>query len=196
MLLGSATLDVAVEADRIEYDANANLVRGDGNVVVRQGDIEISGARGTYREQSGQSILTGGVTLKSPEWRLEAQRLVGNHRDRKYLLEGNVVYHQSPTSEVRGPTAIYIAASTNGGTATTKFVGPVAFRQPSWQATARAADVTASEALLRGDVRIYRREVSPSVAEAGDVSLPADIHLRVRQLQVNWMTRRIRVLDP
>jgi lipopolysaccharide export system protein LptA len=163
--------EVTIIADRLTYDRNTQVARGEGNLEVQQGETTIQAAQGIYRRRESQSLLTGGVTLREPGRVLTAARLEGNHRDKIFVFEENVLYRQMATStpaggsgslteelrqaetEVRAARLVY-----NSRTGTSEFSGAVEFIQRGRKAKANQAIITPEKVELRGEVVIEQIE--------------------------------------
>ncbi|MEN9203761.1 MAG: LptA/OstA family protein [Thermostichus sp. DG_1_6_bins_120] len=159
--------EVTIIADRLTYDRNTQIAQGEGNLEIRQGETILESAQGTYRRRESQSILTGGVTLREPGRVLTSARLEGNHRDKIFFFEGDVLYRQMPDTaaaggrgslteelrqadtEVRAARLVY-----NSRTETSEFSDAVEFIQRGRKAKARQATITPERVELRGDVLI------------------------------------------
>jgi len=163
--------EVTIIADRLTYDRNTQIAQGEGNLEIRQGETIIQAAQGTYRRRESQSLLTGGVTLEEPGRVLTSARLEGNHRDKIFLFEENVLYRQmaasTPTpgggslteelrqaeTEVRAARLVY-----NSRTGTSEFSDAVEFIQRGRRAKANQATITPEKVELRGEVVIEQIE--------------------------------------
>ncbi len=163
--------EITIVADRLTYDRNTQIARGEGNLEIRQGETIIQSAQGTYRRRESQSLLTGGVTLREPGRVLTSARLEGNHRDKIFLFEENVLYRQMATStpapgggslteelrqaetEVRAARLVY-----NSRTGTSEFSEAVEFIQRGRKAKANQATITPEKVELRGEVVIEQIE--------------------------------------
>ncbi len=163
--------EVTIIADRLTYDRNTQIARGEGNLEIQQGETTIQAAQGTYRRRESQSLLTGGVTLREPGRVLTAARLEGNHRDKIFVFEENVLYQQRATSpaaagggslleelrqaetEVRAARLVY-----NSRTGTSEFSGSVEFIQRGRKAKANRATITPDKVELWGEVVIEQIE--------------------------------------
>ncbi len=163
--------EVTIVADRLTYDRNTQIARGEGNLEIRQGETIIQSAQGTYRRRESQSLLTGGVTLREPGRVLTSARLEGNHRDKIFFFEENVLYRQMATStpapgggslteelrqaetEVRAARLVY-----NSRTGTSEFSDAVEFIQRGRRAKANQATITPEKVELRGEVVIEQIE--------------------------------------
>ncbi|MGY4590002.1 lipopolysaccharide export system protein LptA [Thermostichus sp. MS-CIW-40] len=163
--------EVTIIADRLTYDRNTQIAQGEGNLEIRQGETIIQAAQGTYRRRESQSLLTGGVTLEEPGRVLTSARLEGNHRDKIFLFEDNVLYRQMATStpapsegslteelrqaetEVRAARLVY-----NSRTGTSEFSDAVEFIQRGRRAKANQATITPEKVELRGEVVIEQIE--------------------------------------
>ncbi len=163
--------EVTIVADRLTYDRNTQIARGEGNLEIRQGETTIQAAQGTYRRRESQSLLTGGVTLREPGRVLTSARLEGNHRDKIFFFEENVLYRQMATStpspgsgslteelrhaetEVRAARLVY-----NSRTGTSEFSEAVEFIQRGRRAKAKQATITPEKVELRGEVVIEQIE--------------------------------------
>jgi lipopolysaccharide export system protein LptA len=163
--------EVTIVADRLTYDRNTQIARGEGNLEIRQGETIIQSAQGTYRRRESQSLLTGGVTLREPGRVLTSARLEGNHRDKIFFFEENVLYRQMATStpapgggslteelrqaetEVRAARLVY-----NSRTGTSEFSEAVEFIQRGRKAKANQATITPEKVELRGEVVIEQIE--------------------------------------
>ncbi|MFS8793630.1 hypothetical protein NW837_05425 [Synechococcus sp. R6-10] len=163
--------EVTIIADRLTYDRNTQIAQGEGNLEIRQGETIIQAAQGTYRRRESQSLLTGGVTLEEPGRVLTSARLEGNHRDKIFFFEDNVLYRQmaasTPTpgggslteelrqaeTEVRAARLVY-----NSRTGTSEFSDAVEFIQRGRRAKANQATITPEKVELRGEVVIEQIE--------------------------------------
>lgn len=163
--------EVTIVADRLTYDRNTQIARGEGNLEVQQGETTIQAAQGIYRRRESQSLLTGGVTLREPGRVLTSARLEGNHRDKIFFFEENVLYRQMATStpapgggslteelrqaetEVRAARLVY-----NSRTGTSEFSEAVEFIQRGRKAKANQATITPEKVELRGEVVIEQIE--------------------------------------
>jgi lipopolysaccharide export system protein LptA len=163
--------EVTIIADRLTYDRNTQIAQGEGNLEIRQGETIIQAAQGTYRRRESQSLLTGGVTLEEPGRVLTSARLEGNHRDKIFFFEENVLYRQmaasTPTpgggslteelrqaeTEVRADRLVY-----NSRTGTSEFSDAVEFIQRGRRAKANQATITPEKVELRGEVVIEQIE--------------------------------------
>lgn len=163
--------EVTIIADRLTYDRNTQIAQGEGNLEIQQGETIIQAAQGTYRRRESQSLLTGGVTLEEPGRVLTSARLEGNHRDKIFLFEENVLYRQmaasTPTpgegslteelrqaeTEVRAARLVY-----NSRTGTSEFSDAVEFIQRGRRAKANQATITPEKVELRGEVVIEQIE--------------------------------------
>ena len=176
--------EVTIIADRLTYDRNTQIAQGEGNLEIRQGETIIQAAQGTYRRRESQSLLTGGVTLEEPGRVLTSARLEGNHRDKIFLFEDNVLYRQmaasTPTpsegslteelrqaeTEVRAARLVY-----NSRTGTSEFSDAVEFIQRGRRAKANQATITPEKVELRGEVVI-------------------------EQIEGDWLARRLQTSEP
>lgn len=163
--------EVTIIADRLTYDRNTQIAQGEGNLEIQQGETIIRSAQGTYRRRESQSLLTGGVTLEEPGRVLTSARLEGNHRDKIFFFEENVLYRQmaasTPTpgegslteelrqaeTEVRAARLVY-----NSRTGTSEFSDAVEFIQRGRRAKANQATITPEKVELRGEVVIEQIE--------------------------------------
>ncbi len=161
--------EVTIIADRLTYDRNTQIARGEGNLEIQQGETTIQAAQGTYRRRESQSLLTGGVTLREPGRVLTSARLEGNHRDKIFFFEENVLYRQMAAStpaagslteelrqaetEVRAARLVY-----NSRTGTSEFSEAVEFIQRGRKAKANQATITPEKVELRGEVVIEQIE--------------------------------------
>ncbi|MFT0797857.1 LptA/OstA family protein [Synechococcus sp. R5-12] len=163
--------EVTIIADRLTYDRNTQIAQGEGNLEIQQGETIIRSAQGTYRRRESQSLLTGGVTLEEPGRVLTSARLEGNHRDKIFFFEENVLYRQMATStpapsegslteelrqaetEVRAARLVY-----NSRTGTSEFSDAVEFIQRGRRAKANQATITPEKVELRGEVVIEQIE--------------------------------------
>ncbi|MEN9221035.1 MAG: LptA/OstA family protein, partial [Thermostichus sp. BF3_bins_97] len=163
--------EVTIIADRLTYDRNTQIAQGEGNLEIQQGETIIESAQGTYRRRESQSILTGGVTLREPGRVLTSARLEGNHRDKIFFFEENVLYRQmaasTPTpegatltdelrqseTEVRAARLVY-----NSRTETSEFSEAVEFIQRGRKARAAQATITPEMVELSGEVLIEQIE--------------------------------------
>ncbi|MCF2970381.1 hypothetical protein L1047_04120 [Synechococcus sp. Nb3U1] len=163
--------EVTIIADRLTYDRNTQIAQGEGNLEIQQGETLIESAQGTYRRRESQSILTGGVTLREPGRVLTSARLEGNHRDKIFFFEEDVLYQQmaaaTPTpeggsltnelrqaeTEVRAARLVY-----NSRTETSEFSDAVEFIQRGRKARAMQATITPEMVELSGDVLIEQIE--------------------------------------
>ncbi|MFS8830266.1 hypothetical protein NW819_06670 [Synechococcus sp. R8-2] len=163
--------EVTIIADRLTYDRNTQIAQGEGNLEIQQGETIIRSAQGTYRRRESQSLLTGGVTLEEPGRVLTSARLEGNHRDKIFFFEDNVLYRQMATStpapsegslteelrqaetEVRAARLVY-----NSRTGTSEFSDAVEFIQRGRRAKANQATITPEKVELRGEVVIEQIE--------------------------------------
>ncbi len=163
--------EVTIIADRLTYDRNTQIAQGEGNLEIQQGETLIESAQGTYRRRESQSILTGGVTLREPGRVLTSARLEGNHRDKIFFFEEDVLYQQMAAStpapaggsltdelrqaetEVRAARLVY-----NSRTSTSEFSDAVEFIQRGRKARATQATITPERVELRGDVLIEQIE--------------------------------------
>ena len=143
MAIAQPALQVSFTADAIDYDRASGVVRASGNVTIRQGNISITSPRGSYHNVNGQSILTEGAVLVMGSTRWEASQIAGNHRDRMFLLEGEVNYAPSATVELSATAAIV-----NGNETLVQLSGPVRLQHPQWQAIADRAEVTPAAIVL------------------------------------------------
>ncbi|MCJ2543429.1 LptA/OstA family protein [Thermostichus vulcanus] len=163
--------EVTIIADRLTYDRNTQIAQGEGNLEIQQGETIIQSAQGTYRRRESQSILTGGVTLREPGRVLTSVRLEGNHRDKIFFFEEDVLYRQMAAStpapeggsltdelrqaetEVRAARLVY-----NSRTGTSEFSDAVEFIQRGRKARAMRATITPERVELSGDVLIEQIE--------------------------------------
>ncbi|MFS8908102.1 LptA/OstA family protein [Synechococcus sp. OH2] len=163
--------EVTIIADRLTYDRNTQVARGEGNLEIQQGETIIQATQGTYRRRESQSLLTGGVTLREPGRVLTSARLEGNHRDKIFFFEENVLYRQMAAStpapgggslteelrqaetEVRAARLVY-----NSRTGTSEFSDAVEFIQRGRKAKANQATITPEKVELRGEVVIEQIE--------------------------------------
>ncbi len=163
--------EVTIIADRLTYDRNTQIAQGEGNLEIQQGETIIESTQGTYRRRESQSILTGGVTLREPGRVLTSARLEGNHRDKIFFFEEDVLYQQMAAStpapaggsltdelrqaetEVRAARLVY-----NSRTSTSEFSDAVEFIQRGRKARAMQATITPEMVELSGDVLIEQIE--------------------------------------
>ncbi len=160
--------EVTIIADQLDYDRTTQIARGEGNLELRQGQTTIEAPQGSYRRIEAQSIMTGGVTLREPERILRSARLEGNHRDKIFLFEEDVLYTQMGTagdpegggfsSEIRQSETEVKAARLvyNSRTETSEFTDNVEFIQRGRQAKADQARITPELVELIGDVEIQQ----------------------------------------
>jgi lipopolysaccharide export system protein LptA len=163
--------EVTIIADQLDYDRNTQIAQGQGNLEIRQGETTLEAPQGSYRRREAQSILNGGVTLREPNRILTAQRLEGNHQDKIFLFEEDVVYRQlaeqeegatedgeSLTSELRQSETEVRAAKLvyNSPTDTSEFTQNVQFVQKGRQARSETAVITPELVTLTGDVEIQQ----------------------------------------
>lgn len=160
----SSNEEVTIVADRLDYDRSTEIARGEGDLVIEQGDTVITSPRGTFKRRESQSLLIDGVILEEPSRRLQSERMNGNHRDKIFLFEGGVEYRQS---EVEGDDADLRRSETvveasdliyNSVTERAQFSGPVAFTQRGRRGVADIADITPEMIILQGNVRIEQIE--------------------------------------
>ncbi|MFQ3613608.1 MAG: LptA/OstA family protein, partial [Cyanobacteriota bacterium] len=187
--------EVTIIADRLTYDRNTQIAQGEGNLEIQQGETIIESAQGTYRRRESQSILTGGVTLREPGRVLTSARLEGNHRDKIFFFEEDVLYRQMAAStpapeggsltnelrqaetEVRAARLVY-----NSRTETSEFSDAVEFIQRGRKARAMQATITPERVELSGDVLIEQIEGDwlaqrlPNPETQADVDQPTVIY--------------------
>ncbi|NJK72608.1 MAG: hypothetical protein HC926_04840 [Synechococcaceae cyanobacterium SM2_3_60] len=84
----STNEEVTIVADRLDYDRSTEIARGEGDLVIEQGDTVITSPRGTFKRRESQSLLIDGVILEEPSRRLQSERMNGNHRDKISYLRG------------------------------------------------------------------------------------------------------------
>ncbi|MEO1132074.1 MAG: LptA/OstA family protein [Cyanobacteria bacterium J06639_1] len=161
---------VTIEADRLDYDRDREIASGDGNLVIRQGSTVITSPRGTYKRRESQSLLVDSVELREADRRLQSERMTGNHQDKIFLFEGNVVYNQSAElaqsssddgsalqelrqaeTVVRSTALVY-----KSRTEESIFSGPVEFTQKGRRAIADEATITPELVVLTGSVEIQQ----------------------------------------
>lgn len=96
--------EVTIVADQLDYDRNTQIAQGQGNLEILQGETVIKAPQGSYRRQESQSILSGGVTLEEPRNNptrvLKSLQLEGNHKDKVFLFEQDVIYTQLSEEEI------------------------------------------------------------------------------------------------
>ncbi|GAB4210348.1 MAG: hypothetical protein OHK0012_00390 [Synechococcales cyanobacterium] len=176
--------EVSITADQLQYDRTTQIAQGQGNLLIEQGETRISAPQGTYKRRDSQSILVGGVTLQETERTLTAARLNGNHRDKIFLFEENVLYRQQgdpdadggSTSELRRSETEVTANQLlyNSATETAFFTGNVEFVQRGRKAKANEAVVSPEQIVLTGAVVLEQiqgdwlaqRSEDPDVQEA------------------------------
>ncbi len=160
----SSNEEVTIVADRLDYDRSTEIARGEGDLVIEQGDTVITSPRGTFKRRESQSLLVDGVILEEPSRRLQSERMNGNHRDKIFLFEGGVEYRQS---EIEGGDADLQRSETsvdaseliyNSVTERAQFSGPVTFIQRGRRGVADIADITPEMIVLQGNVRIEQIE--------------------------------------
>jgi lipopolysaccharide assembly outer membrane protein LptD (OstA) len=160
--------EVTIVADELNYDRNTEVAQGKGNLELRQGETILRAPQGSYRRRESQSIMTDGVTLEEPLRELKSQRLEGNHKDKVFLFEGQVIYKQQPdpnadaadpsdlkqsATEVNAEKLIY-----NSRSKISEFTGQVQFIQKGRKALSQEARITPELVTLTGDVRIEQIE--------------------------------------
>jgi lipopolysaccharide export system protein LptA len=167
----SADQEVTIVADKLTYDRTTQVAQGEGNLEIKQGDTVIDAPQGSYRRKDSQSILVGGVTLREPQRVLKSDRLTGNHKDKIFLFEDNVVYTQLPDdspakpdpngkppltdelrraqTEVKATKLVY-----NSRTGVSEFTDAVQFTQKGRQAKANKTTINPDKVILEGDVSI------------------------------------------
>lgn len=59
----AAQKPLSISADELQYDANTNLVKVAGHVVIDQGTTHITGENGWYKTNTQEAFLAGGVKL-------------------------------------------------------------------------------------------------------------------------------------
>lgn len=158
---------VTIEADRLDYDRDREIARGEGNLVIQQGDTVITSPRGTYKRRDSQSLLVDTVQMREPGRWLQSERMTGNHRDKIFLFEGDVLYTQAAEAtpeegsafdevrqsetEVRSTALVY-----KSRTEESIFSGPVEFTQRDRRAIADEATITPELIVLTGNVEIQQ----------------------------------------
>lgn len=160
---------VTIEADRLDYDRDREIAMGDGNLVIQQGETVITSPRGTYKRRESQSLLVDNVELREAGRLLQSERMTGNHQDKIFLFEGNVVYNQAAESApsdadesaldelrqaetlVRSTALVY-----KSRTEESIFSGPVEFTQKGRRAIADEATITPELVVLTGNVEIQQ----------------------------------------
>lgn len=160
--------EVTIVADELNYDRNTEVAQGKGNLELRQGETILKSPQGSYRRRESQSIMTDGVTLEEPLRELKSERLEGNHKDKVFLFEGQVIYKQEPdpnadssdpsdlkqsATEVNAEKLIY-----NSRSKISDFTGQVQFIQKGRKALSQEAKITPELVTLTGDVRIEQIE--------------------------------------
>ncbi len=98
--------ELTITADQLNYDRDTQIAQGEGNLEIQQGDTLILAPEGTYRRRESESILQGGVTLDEPGRLLASQTMNGNHRDKIFLFEQEVLYTQYPEADEDNPEPI------------------------------------------------------------------------------------------
>ncbi|MEM6445494.1 MAG: LptA/OstA family protein [Cyanobacteria bacterium P01_D01_bin.123] len=158
---------VTIEADRLDYDRDREIAAGEGDLVIRQGKTVITSPRGTYKRRESQSLLVDTVQLREPERWLQSDRMTGNHRDKIFLFEGNVVYNQAASGssedssgfdEVRQAETVVRSTALvyKSRTEESIFSGPVEFTQKDRRAIADEATITPEAIVLEGNVEIQQ----------------------------------------
>jgi lipopolysaccharide assembly outer membrane protein LptD (OstA) len=182
--------EVTIVADKLTYDRNTQVAQGEGNLEIQQGETVILAPTGSYKRKESQSILTGGVTLKEPKRILKSDRLTGNHKDKIFLFEDNVIYTQlaedasaqasadapltdeirRAETEVKAVKLIY-----NSRTGVSEFTDQVEFVQKGRQAKSNQATITPEKVTLSGDVAIEQIQGDWLAKRFDDPEAQADV---------------------
>ncbi len=209
--------EVTIVADQLDYDRNTQIAQGQGNLEILQGETVIKAPQGSYRRQESQSILSGGVTLEEPRNNptrvLKSVQLEGNHKDKVFLFEQDVIYTQlseteAPTGEDASMTDELRRADTevrasrlvyNSRTEVSEFSDNVEFIQKGRLAKSEEAIITPELVTLTGAVEIQqidgdwlaRRFQDPEARE--DISRPTLIF--ADRVEIDQATSNARFYD-
>ncbi len=209
--------EVTIVADQLDYDRNTQIAQGQGNLEILQGETVIKAPQGSYRRRESQSILSGGVTLEEPRNNptrvLEAAQLEGNHKDKIFLFEQDVIYTQlseaeAPAGEAASMTDELRRADTevrasrlvyNSRTEISEFSDDVEFIQKGRRAQSEEATITPELVTLTGNVEIQqidgdwlaRRFQDPEARE--DISRPTLIF--ADRVEIDQATSNARFYD-
>lgn len=90
--ISTATSDVLLDADGIEFDGLKNTILASGNVVIKYKDIVIKSKEGEYFHQDKIVKLSGSVSLIKDKIKLTCKRLVANLKENKISAMDNVQF--------------------------------------------------------------------------------------------------------
>lgn len=71
----SAGTPTTLDADTVEYDMGSGLVTATGNVLMKQGDSRVTGARATYNHETQAGLVEGNVIAVHADMRLTCARV-------------------------------------------------------------------------------------------------------------------------
>ncbi len=71
----SAGKPTTLDADTVEYDMGSGLVTATGNVLMKQGDSKVTGARATYNHETQAGLVEGNVIAVHADMRLTCARV-------------------------------------------------------------------------------------------------------------------------
>ncbi|MEM9452465.1 MAG: hypothetical protein AAGA75_28655, partial [Cyanobacteria bacterium P01_E01_bin.6] len=202
---------ITIEADRVDYNRDTETARAEGNLVIFQGDTTVRAPRGVYRNQTSASQLVGGVVLEEPSRVLSSERMRGDHQEKVFQFEENVVFTQveesPPTDEEsvieeveRSHTEVRATSLTyNSRTETANFKDSVELIQDGRQARSTEATVEPSTIVLSGDVQmdqesgdwLARRASNSEVQDA--LQLPTRIY--AERVEIDRQTNDVHFYD-
>ncbi|WP_017328313.1 LptA/OstA family protein [Synechococcus sp. PCC 7336] len=157
---------LTIEADRVDYNRETETASAEGNLVILQGETTIRAPRGVYQRRGSESLLMDGVVLQEPSRVLSSERMIGNHQDKIFRFEQNVVFTQLENpdraggesaveevqrsrTEVRSLRMIY-----DSQTKTATFSDSVELIQDGRQARSAEATIEPGTIFLSGNVQL------------------------------------------
>lgn len=202
---------ITIEADRVDYNRDTETARAEGNLVILQGDTIVRAPRGVYRNQNSSSQLVDGVVLEEPSRVLSSERMQGDHQEKIFQFEENVVFTQveeSPTSDgesvieevERSQTEVRATSLTyNSRTETAVFKDSVELIQEGREARSTEATIEPSTIVLSGDVQmdqesgdwLARRASNSEVQDA----LQRPTRIYADRVEIDRQTNDVRFYD-
>ncbi len=166
-----------LRADRVRYDARAQVFSAEGNVRLTMGRLEIRAARLTLERRTQVARASGGVTVRGDDLGLAAAQVTYEIKTRMARASGGVVLTQQDVT-VRAPQlAIALTANTvaaSGGV--TVIQGRSTLLGHSLD-----ADLSARRAVVAGDAELRR---APAEGAGSPSSMTAV--MRAQRMILRW----------
>jgi len=174
-----------LQADRVRYDARAQVLTAEGNVRLTVGDLELRAARLVLEQKTLVARASGAVTIRQAGFALEASVVRYEIRRRLVRAEGSVRLVQGDITV--SAAAVLYAFEAQVLTA----AGSVTAAQGANTLTGQTlqANLKSRQAEVAGDAQLVRR----SAGEAGrdDPAAPAQVQeivIRASRLRLRWDT--------